>query len=287
MTNMPIQRENHTEDSSQYRTMQEIVVDRLQQSIRQGYLRPGHKLVYSDIAKEMKVSITPVREAMKTLEAMGLVTIRPHRTAFVTYLTDDEVRQLYAMRKLLEGLATQLAVERITQEELLNLRGVYEKLDSIVATLNGNDTEVLRSEHVVSLQRRHDDFHLGLYAACGNKYLYQMIQLLRGQVTTYFPVINRYDLKRVNRSHRQHLGILAACEQRKPKLAAKLMRDHLRQQVSVLIGHIDRDSLKGNAASEIGSRSRAITRLNAALHQDTGHIAPESDVGVYEGTTDN
>lgn len=230
-----------SQETYEHHTIQQSVVQRLQEAITQGRLVPGQKLVYSEIANEMNISVTPVREAVKALEATGLVTIHPHRTAFVSYLTEEQVTQLYALRTLLEGLATQYGVERITPDEISHLKDVYVELSRVVEILNSDTSDLVRSECIASLQSSHDDFHSSLSSPCGNQYLLQMTALLRRQVTTYFPIINRYSIDRVNKSHSQHLGILTACEQRKPELAASLMRTHLEETVPWIIEHIRAD----------------------------------------------
>jgi DNA-binding GntR family transcriptional regulator len=179
MSQMSKESQFHPDGALESRTIQQRVTERLAEAIAKGYLTPGHRLVYSEIADEMHVSITPVREAMKGLEARGLVTIRPRRAAFVSYLTADEVGQLYQVRTLVEGLATQLGVERITRRQLAHMRKVYEGLDRVIAALNSASIdEADRSELIVSLQSLHDEFHNGLYASCGNKYLLQVIALV-------------------------------------------------------------------------------------------------------------
>jgi len=94
-----------SQDSYEHRTIQQTVVQVLHDAITQGHLVPGQKLVYLEIADQLNVSVTRVREAVKTLEAMGMVTIHPHRTAFVSYLTGEQLEQLYVLRTLLEGMA--------------------------------------------------------------------------------------------------------------------------------------------------------------------------------------
>jgi hypothetical protein len=108
-----------------------------------------------------------------------------------------------------------------------------------------------------------------------------MIQLLRGQVTTYFPVINRYHMKRVNRSQRQHLAILTACEERKPTLAASLMRNHLRQQIAVLTRHIETNSSDGKNAGD--GKDQIDNSLRSGLRRDKGSAAQASTDGVSGG----
>jgi len=230
--------------------MRQVVVEKVRQAITQGRLTPGQKLVYSDLAREINVSVTPVREAMKTLEALGLVTIRPYRTAYVSYLTADEIKQIYALRKLLEGLATRSAAERASQEELAHLRRVIEAKGREISVLTASNDDTVRSNIIVSLQRLHDEFHMGLYAASGDKYLCHLIGLLRSHLSTYFPVINRYSISRVNEAHREHLDILIACEQKKPELAERLMQEHLSRTVAVLFEHIKSEPSRYDTAGD-------------------------------------
>jgi len=233
-------------------TIQQSVVQKLQAAITQGHLLPGQKLVYADIANDLNVSVTPVREAVKTLEALGLVTIRPRRTAIVSSLTQDQVQQLYELRTLLEGLATQHTVEHITDKEVSHLKHVYEEMDRVVELLNRAGNDVARSESIVSLQRLHNDFHTSLYLPCENQYLNQTIETLRSQVATYWPVINRYSVERVNISHREHFGILTACEERKPLVAAELLRSHLAGTVPWIIEHINANTSRASIAGSTG-----------------------------------
>lgn len=268
---MSLQMQRHEQEIYEHRTMRQIVVEKLRQAITQGHLTPGQKLVYSDIAKEINVSVTPVREAMKTLEALGLVTIRPYRTAYVSYLTADEIQQIYALRKLLEGWATRLAAERISQEELSYLRGILEARNREINVLNSSDDDAVRSNCIVSLQRLHDEFHMSLYAASGNKYINHLIGLLRGHLSTYFPVIERYAINRVYEAQRQHFGILTACEQRNPELAEALMQEHLAQTVPVLLEHIKVNSSQGDDAGGREGENKIGATVDAVLYQNTEH----------------
>jgi len=246
---------SRAQETFEHRTIEQMVVQRLQESITQGRLVPGQKLVYADIAEQMNVSVTPVREAVKTLEALGLVTIRPHRTAIVSYLTEDQVQQLYALRLLLEGWATERTVENMEAEDVSHLKNVYEEMDRVVEVLNRNVNDVVRTEAIVSLQHLHNEFHSCIYSRSGNEYLDQAIRVLRSQVATYWPVINRYSIERVNMSHRQHFDIFCACEQRKPAEASELMKRHLQGTVPWIIEHIravHREGGEGRRRGKVG-----------------------------------
>lgn len=242
----------------------------MQAAINDGRVTPGEKLVYADIARELNVSVTPVREAMKTLEGLGLVTVQPHRTAFVSYLTEDQIKELYELRILLEGMATKLAVGKMTESELGHLKRVYREHVKVIAALNSATTDDVRSRNVVALQRVHDEFHVSIYTSSRNRYLVQMIEMLRSQVTTYFPVINRYNIKRVNKSHQQHLAILTACEEREATVAASLMRRHLEQTLPVLLNHIRTHYPSTGGTTGVPAKRRILPPAGPASVSDDG-----------------
>ena len=94
------------------------VVERLQRDMASGVLRPGEPLRQVQIAQRYGVSVTPVREALRILEAAGAVTYSAHRGATVRDLDPGAVADLYRLRAAVEGLATQMAVERMTPQRL-------------------------------------------------------------------------------------------------------------------------------------------------------------------------
>jgi len=259
------------QDIPKHRTMRQIVVEKLSQDITQGHLTPGQKLVYSDLAREMNVSVTPVREAMKTLESLGLVTIRPYRTAYVSYLTADEIQQIYALRKLLEGLATRLAAEHISQVELSQLHRVLEDRNQKINALYSSADDTARSSYIISLQHLHEEFHMRLYTASGNKYLCNLIGLLRSHLSTYFPVLLRYNISRVDEAQRQHSEILTACEQRNPELAESLIHEHLANTVHVLLEHIKTCPPPNDAAGGREDEHKIGAAVDTVLYQNTEH----------------
>lgn len=102
------------------------VVEQLQREVASGALRPGDPLRQAQIAQRYGVSVTPVREALRILEAAGTVTYSAHRGATVRDLDPGAAADLYRLRAAVEGLATQVAVERMTAERL----GVIEAADA-------------------------------------------------------------------------------------------------------------------------------------------------------------
>src|SRR6202790_4795138 len=97
------------------------VLDELRQSIIAGRLNPGERLIERELIAMMGVSRTVIREALRQLEAEGLVDVVPNRGAIVRELTVDEARDLYAIRALLEGLAARMFVEKAGPDEIAEL----------------------------------------------------------------------------------------------------------------------------------------------------------------------
>ena len=117
-------------------------LERLRQEIADGVIRPGESLRQADIAKRFGISPTPVREALRLLEAEGSISYAPHRGATVAELTDERVHDLYLLRASTEGLATRLAAQRRSDEQQREIQKMHEEL-SAAARVPGTDHQQL------------------------------------------------------------------------------------------------------------------------------------------------
>lgn len=108
---------------------QEEAYQHIKRGIRMGELRPGTRLAPDDIAAEIGTSRMPVREALNRLATEGLVVNRPNRGAVVRLLTAKEVREVFAMRAVLEGLAASLAAENVTPNDVDDLERLLQRMD--------------------------------------------------------------------------------------------------------------------------------------------------------------
>lgn len=139
----------------------------LRDEIALGALLPGTPLGQDEIAARLGVSITPVREALRRLEAAGFVNYEAHYGATVSSLSDEALNELYLLRSVVEGLAARLAAARITAEEL-------DQLDQIQA-----DMRSMVSQHdVAGLARGSRDFHSLIAEIGGPDYLAKHLQLI-------------------------------------------------------------------------------------------------------------
>lgn len=122
-----IQLDSELRDSR--RTAHEIVRDTLRQAILRGSLPGGTRLVQADIAKQLTVSTTPVREALRDLATEGLIRLDPHRGAIVEQLTYEEIREIHDLCKLLEPEAMLRAASHVSNEQVARCLSLIELME--------------------------------------------------------------------------------------------------------------------------------------------------------------
>jgi DNA-binding GntR family transcriptional regulator len=222
--------------SSIPRTVKEALVESLRDDIIRGDLVPGQYLRLEEMAARFDVSTMPVREALRDLEAEGLVTIFPHRGAVVTQLSADELQDIYDIRTILEEMATRLAVPLMTEATLAELTSLVEEMESHLSD-------------VVAQVKLNHQFHLTLYGASGRTHLCEVNRMLRYRTQHYL----RLYIAEVNLGHQpqnvgEHRAILEACARGDAEQAAAMMHDHVAQVGRGLVEYVrQRNQGKGSA----------------------------------------
>lgn len=196
------------------RSMETHVCERLTELLVSGRLLPGTRLTEERLAAELGVSRTPIREALRRLAQDGLVELLPRKGINIRRLSRTEVRELYQIRSVLEGLATYLATDRLSREDIDYLKAGAEQENKDIAAGKTDfwDLDV--------------ELHGMLIEQCGNARLRKMLESLHN-VSRYSrsQYIGKHDPE--NPSHAEHMLILEAIEQRDRDLAERKMRDHL------------------------------------------------------------
>ncbi len=105
-----------------YKSLREIALSAIRQAILRGDLKPGQRLLESEIAGQMGTSRAPVREALRQLETEGLVVSQAHRGAFVAKLSAQDVSEICALRAAVESMAARIVTEQASPETLVELR---------------------------------------------------------------------------------------------------------------------------------------------------------------------
>jgi DNA-binding GntR family transcriptional regulator len=206
--------------------VKKALVDNLRDEIIQGDLIPGQHLRLEEIASRFDVSTMPVREALRDLEAEGLVTIFPHKGAVVTQLSADDLQDIYDIRGTLEALGTRLAVPHMTEATFAELTTIIEQMDSHL-------------DEVVSLVKLNNNFHVTLYAPSGRVHLRDLVITLRHRTQHYLRAYIA-QLERMPQAQVEHRAILEACKAGDADLAASLMYDHVVTVGNAIIEYVRR-----------------------------------------------
>lgn len=198
-------------------TISDKILRKIRQDIISGKLVPGQRVNQTEITRELGVSIIPVREAFKTLQAEGHIEIIPHRGAFVKELSREEMEDLYLVRAKLEELAAELAIERLSDAKKNQLKNLYTKMK--VAT---------KKKDYQSLLRLNREFHFTIYAAAARKRLLQILEDLWDQ-SHRFRYTQTVLPNRSAEALKEHKQILDACLRGNKESLAEAVRFNVEQ----------------------------------------------------------
>ncbi len=192
------------------------VANVIKERILKGEYHIGEKLIENQIADELKVSRTPIREALKQLEKEGLIESIPNRGSFVLGLTKRDLEDIYAVRAAVEVLAVSWAVEKITEIELSGLREAFDLMDYYSKRQN--------SDKVMELNK---EFHQIIYDASGSRFLSQLLKSYQEYVeeTRKATVYCSKNLPVILEEHR---NILEAVCERNAEKAVECLSHHLK-----------------------------------------------------------
>lgn len=191
------------------------VLQRLREDFSAGLVSPGEPLRQEEIALRYGVSATPVREALRILEADGLIVYAPHRGATVAQLPAPDVRDLYLLRANVEALTASLAVERGSDAQIRDLRRQHEDLAQQVDELSPED-----------LSRRNRDLHLAIMTVGSPFIAAQVIRpLWRRTIPASASMWATPDIARSFIA--EHEEIIIAIENRQAAEASNRMANHI------------------------------------------------------------
>jgi DNA-binding GntR family transcriptional regulator len=187
--------------------------ERLRSEIVRGEIRPNQRLIAADLAERLKISRTPIREALQLLESDGLVEVA-RRGYVVREHTPDEIRQIYEVRAALEGMAARLAAERATDEQL-----------RAIIDLHADDATLASSarDHLVEVNAA---FHEAIVTAAGNP---RLERVLRSNSEHFFNygIAQLYSDDEASASVAGHAEIVAALIVRDADRAEAAARRHV------------------------------------------------------------
>ena len=198
-------------------SLEERVYLLLEEEILTGKLKPGEQLREIALAQRLEASRTPIRSALHRLAEDGLVELSANRGATVVGITEDDIKDIYAVRMRLEGLAARLAAERMSDKDKARLTEIVELSEFYLK--KGDDER--RSE-------LDSEFHNTIFLASGSRNLNKILSDLHKNIKAY----RRLSLKNTNRAEKsilEHRGILEAILKKDADEAERLTAVHIEQ----------------------------------------------------------
>ena len=209
-----------------YELLSQKVYRVLKTEIVKGFLEPGTKLLENKLAEEMHVSRTPVREAIQKLAAEGLIKIAPNQTLIVTEISLEDIKEVLQIRGMLEGLATRVAAQKITRQEI-------EELEEIVTQMGLYVTK----KDLTSYCKVDDEFHNLILNICGNKWIINIRDNLGN-------IIYRYRIRslsipgRLKNSLEEHRKIMESLKKHNSEDADRLSQIHMENTIINILKNV-------------------------------------------------
>ncbi len=185
-------------DIQNHRPLREIVYEDLKLRILTGNIEPGTRMMEVELAEDMGVSRTPIREAIRKLEKEGLVTIEPRRGAYASQISTDDMVEILEVRQTMEGFAAQVAAEKIDAERLKEIQETEAAYREAVESGNTQGMIFYDSK-----------FHRLIVEASRNKTLMQMTETLQ-ELSLRFRYLYYDDFKRAKKMPEEHVRIIEA-----------------------------------------------------------------------------
>ncbi|MGF7018621.1 DNA-binding GntR family transcriptional regulator [Lachnospiraceae bacterium PF1-21] len=205
-----------------YLPLRDVVFNTLRQAILKGELKPGERLMEVKLANKLGVSRTPIREAIRKLELEGLVRMIPRRGAEVAEITEKSLLDVMEVRKALEELCVELACERMTSEEIEELRQAAKDFKQIVI-----------SKDITKIAEKDVQFHDIIYQSTENNKLINLLNNLREQMYRY-----RVEYLKSDTVYPQliaeHQEIIDNIESRNEEAAKRIMGSHIANQIEAV-----------------------------------------------------
>jgi DNA-binding GntR family transcriptional regulator len=226
------------------------IVERIEDKIALGEYRPGDRLRQEQLAEEFSISRTPVREALRLLEAKGVISQEHRHSAVIRAPSTREVRETYQVRAELEGLAAALAAQWITDKHVEGLRAIHARFVASVKDMTTPKNSAPKKRNLLKASNTwietNDQFHRLIQQASNNLRLAQAInELYVGFIRNVMSSSARgMDSHRMQRNIHSHEEILTALERRDANAARKAMQDHIHESGHLVIAWLENQMVK-------------------------------------------
>lgn len=222
---------NHRLEKLPQTSLRKQVADAIRNAIIEGKFKPGEKIPEQELADQLGVSRTPIREAIRILEQQGLLEIRPKNGTFVAGLDLEEIRNSLSVRAYLEKLAVQQAIERMQPDEWEEL---YQRLRSVLGAM----VDAVAREDVIGATERDIEFHTLLIDAAQNRFLSRAWRVTGLPDLIWSPEREHYPLasEEWKAFHMHHRKLLESLSRRDPQECGEAIQQHIQRKLASLDG---------------------------------------------------
>lgn len=222
--------------SRQSTSLRFLVENRLRTAISNGTFKPGQRLIERELCEQTGVGRTSIREALRQLEAEGLVTTVPHRGPIVSTITAEEAEQLYELRALLEGFAGRTCARMRDPAILARLRKQYEQMVAVARQEDRSDLLAAKTE-----------FYAAMLEGCGNAFVQRFLNMLLNRVTL-LRMTSMTQKNRIGHSLKEIEAILLAIEAGDENAAEQACILHIRNAAAVAV-----EALRQNTSQPVSA----------------------------------
>lgn len=202
-------------NASSIKPIRDMIYESLRQAIFDGEFKAGERLVEKELAEKMKVSRTPIREALRKLETEGLIKHLPRKGVVVKGFKQEDVIEIYSIRQALEALAITYTVRNITEKEIKKLEEIMEIMEILT-----------NKEDAVALFNISQKFNDILIQSSKMPRLINLINTYQ-EYLERFRIVTMKEKKRKIEALKEHQLIFQAVIDRDEKRAEKLVKEHL------------------------------------------------------------
>jgi len=210
-----------------FQNLQDQVYKIIKDKIIWHEIKMGERIIDKKLAEELSVSRSIVRQVLIILVKEELLIMIPRNGFYVREITKKEIEEIYNIRKILEGYATELAVPKISSRDIAEVEEVFK-----------NAKKDLEKDEVKSFIETDIELHKLLVNNCGNEYLKKMINEHNDKYA-FYRVVDLSRVERARESYFEHYKIFKAVKEKKEGLSAKLMAKHIENAKNIIINNFD------------------------------------------------
>jgi DNA-binding GntR family transcriptional regulator len=210
------------------KTKKDLIAEELKLLIGSGELPRGARIQQDELAARFETSITPVREAMRQLEAQGLLVSEPHRGVRVAEVNLDEVKGVYIARRLIEPYAAQRATLRVSRRDL-------DRVDELTQAM----AEAGRKKDASAVHAANREFHFLFYERCG---IPSLVRIIDGLWLSFPWDIVQVISGRLDRSLDEHRAIIEAVREGDVQSVKTVFEDHIQRSYLSLSAHLGHEA---------------------------------------------